>query len=280
MSSNPPENTFVLTGMPRSGTTYLAAVLFDPPGVVTMSESGGEWKQFYREHGPSERVFNLFDEHRRRIERGEPVMTFAGTEGFRGAGRIDTWNQKKTAQKVEVTEGFHLGLKNPEVFLDLLRVFVNAGVKCIVTVRHPVRVINSWVKRVRRLTESGQPIDGTFANGRSVTFESHAHDAVARRIELFNHFARQSLEYRHTPNILLIRHEDWCLDQLSKVCDFLGIADPARLRPPVIPPDSVELPADECARICRECAIAGEFGYPKNGSALAEPDAAPAAVPT
>ena len=116
----PDDRTFVLTGMPRSGTTYLAAVLYNPPQVVTLSEAGGAWRQFYREHGRSDRAFELFAAFRRSIERGEPVMTFAGTPGFAGEGRVDTWNQKKTAQRIEAAPDFHLGLKNPEVFLELL----------------------------------------------------------------------------------------------------------------------------------------------------------------
>src|SRR5262249_26515505 len=149
----------------RSGTTYLAAVLYNPPKVITVSESGGAWKNFFREFGCSEHVLELFRDQRRRIERGEAVMTFADTEGFRGEGRVDTWSQKKSAQPVAVEHGFQLGLKNPEVFLELLPVFINAGMKSVITVRHPLRVINSWVKKVRARMERGQSIEGTFANG-------------------------------------------------------------------------------------------------------------------
>jgi len=36
---NLPSGVFALTGLPRSGTTYLSAVLHDPPSTITMSEA-------------------------------------------------------------------------------------------------------------------------------------------------------------------------------------------------------------------------------------------------
>ena len=48
--------------------------------------------------------------------------------------------------------------------------------------------------------------------------------------------------------------------------------------PPVIPPDPVELPADECERIAIECAAAAAFGYPLHEGRLANPDLSPIGV--
>lgn len=271
MIFQPPERTFVLTGTPRSGTTYLAALLHDPPGTITLSESGGRWKRFYQEHGRSTRVFELFAEHRRRIERGEEVMTFASALDFRAPWRVDTWNHRKTPARIAAAPGFHLGLKNPEVFLALLAVFIDAGVKCVISVRHPVPVINSWVKRVRHRLVRGLAIHGTFANGECVSYRSTEADPVSRRINLFNYFTGLIIAAKDHPNVMLVRHEDWCVSQVEQVHDFLGLPSPEarELHPPLVPHDPVELPESEIERIASECTIASELGYALDNARLA-----------
>lgn len=45
------ERFFVITGTPRSGTTYLSAVLHYPPTLTTLSEAQRQWRQFYKQQG-------------------------------------------------------------------------------------------------------------------------------------------------------------------------------------------------------------------------------------
>ncbi|MGH0034787.1 MAG: hypothetical protein ACQGVK_07135 [Myxococcota bacterium] len=268
---------FVMTGAPRSGTTYLSAVLYRPPQVVTLSDPGGVWKRFYREHGASPEIFGVFADFRRRIAAGKPVPVLAGTEGMAGRGRVDTWNQKKVEQSVDVAPDFALGMKNPEVFLAHLPIFLEAGLPCLVCVRHPVSVISSWVARKRR---RGKPMKG-FSDGEAVTFRSTAGDAAGRRIELHNHFCRQILAVRDHPRLKLVRYGEW-FDRpglLDEICDFVGLESPGRLEPAPIPPSSIVLDAGEQDRILAECRIAGELGYPLDGDRLRPPGGSEA-VPT
>lgn len=260
--------TFVLTGLPRSGTTYLAAVLYRPPSVITLSEAGGEWRRFHREHGRSARVLELIADFRKRIEQGESMMSFANTPGYEGRGRVDTWNQKKSEQQIPVEPGFHLGLKNPEIFLDLLPVLLAGGMKCVISVRHPASILNSWVKQARERERHGRSAEGTFADGECVFFRSDAADVVTRRIDLHNHLAGLIAAQLRHPNLLTVRHEDWSVEQLNRVCEFLCIPSAGRLQPPVIAPDPISLSPDECERIARECAIAAEYGYPMSAGGL------------
>jgi len=269
-----PARCFVMTGPPRSGTTYLSAVLYRPPRVVTLSDPGGVWKRFYREHGVSPAIFEVFSDFRERIAAGRPVPVLAGTDGMAGRGRVDTWNQKKVERAVPVDPDFVLGMKNPEVFLAHLPVFLEAGIPCLVCVRHPVAVISSWVSRKLR---RGKPLAG-FADGESVTFRATAGDPVARRIELHNHFCEQILSVRDHPKLLLVRYGDWFErpSLLDEVCGFVGIESPGRLEPPPIPPSPLVLDAEEQARICDGCLIAGELGYAVEGGRLAPPAGAEA----
>ena len=250
--------------MPRSGTTYLAALLHHPPGVITQSEAGGRWKQLFLEAGAAADPLPLIDDMRARIAAGEPVPTLEGTAGYAGAQRIDTWNQKKTVRALDAAEDFALGVKNPEVFLEWLPRFAEAGVRCAISVRHPLGIINSWVKQAERKRARGRIREDAFAEGASVMFRSRAVDPIERRIELHNHFAARIVAAMHSPMVLLVRYEDWFTNgpaQLRAVGEFLGIETKSVLEPPPIAPDPVILSEAEQERILRGCAIAREFGY-------------------
>ncbi len=269
MARRDPPPPFVMTGLPRSGTTYLSAVLYGPPRVVTISDPGGVWKRFYREHGVDPRILEVFEDFRRRILAGEPVPVLEGTRGFEGRGRVDTWNQQKELRPVAVEPDFHLGMKNPEVFLAHLPVFLDAGLRCLVSLRHPLPILASWVARKRR---SGAPLKG-FANGESICFRAESGDAVDRRIALHNHLCERILAVRSHPNVRLVRWEDWFTRPglIDEVCDFVGIPSPGRLRPEPKHPKPVDLDVDEQERILRGCTIAAELGYPLAGDRLAPP---------
>jgi len=264
------DRIFVITGMPRSGTTYLCAVLHNPPAVVTISEARGQWKHLVKAYGRSTRVFDILSDYRERILRGEKVHTLEGTPGFEGKQRIDTWSQKKTARRIEVSHDFKLGMKNPEVFLELLPVFSEAGAKCVITVRHPLCVINSWVKRGQKRLSRGGTIEGTFANGQCVTYNSSSEDPVQRRIDLHNHFAELITDHLTDANVMLIRYEDWFTDktQLERVSWFLGVPTVGYLRPKPILPDPLIISEEEQEKIQTGCLIAREFGYPVEGNGL------------
>ena len=273
------DNIFVLTGMPRSGTTYLAAVLHNPPAVVTISEAGGQWKQLMKAYGRTPRVFDVFSDYRERILRGERVHTLEGTAGFEGKQRIDTWSQKKTQRKIKADHDFKLGMKNPEVFLELLPLFREAGTRCVITARHPVSVINSWVKKVEKRLSKGGTIEGTFANGQCITYDSPSEDSVLRRIDLYNHFAGLMTDHLEDANVMLIRYEDWFTDkeQLARVCRFLGVPVLRHLNPQLILPDPLMISEEEQQAILAGCLVAHKFGYFTEGDRL-KPVSFPATV--
>lgn len=273
MIHNP--TTFVLTGLPRGGTTYLSAVLYNPPQVITISDPQGVFRRFHLEHGVSAAILELFEDFRRRIERGESIPTLEGTDGFVGRGRVDTWNQKKVLRPVEAAPGFALGMKNPEIFLAHLGVFLAAGLRCVVSLRHPLSILHSWRRRtLDRAAQDGGPPRG-FGAGEAPGFVAPHADPLTAAIALHNHYCHEILSHRGHAGLLLIRHEDWFADptQLDRVCAFLSIPSLGHLRPPPMPATAWSLGDAERAAILRGCAIAGEFGYPLQDGALLPPPA-------
>ena len=67
--------------------------------VVTLSEAGGAWRQFYRENGRSDRAFELFAAFRQSIERGrqpEPIPVRADVIGAQAIDRHQNNRQRRT----------------------------------------------------------------------------------------------------------------------------------------------------------------------------------------
>lgn len=248
---------FAMTGMPRSGTTYLAALLHKPPGIVTISDPMGAWKELQDKGFTRERFLAVVREFRRKLRAGEPVPTLEGTEGFAGRGRVDTWNNRKNLAVVRAGGDTVLGMKNPEVFLEWLPELLAMGWRTIVTVRDPLGTIQSWKRKGEERVAKGRPLAGHFANGDSPAWRASSADPVLRRIELHEHWAALIRTHAADPHVLVVRYEDWFTrgaEQLEAIRRFLGLPFPLALDPAPIAPDPIDLPADEVAAIRSRCA--------------------------
>jgi hypothetical protein len=263
------EKLFILTGFPRGGTTYLSAVLHYPPEVISLSEAGGLWKQAYRNHVRKQELLEMMESFYIKVLEGQAVYTVEGTDGYAGLKRVDTWSQRKTTKAYTVESTYKLGLKNPEVFLSWLPLFNSMGIKAVISIRHPVGVINSWTKKGKSRSDKGKSIEGTFANGDSCTYKSSSQSIIFRKIELYNFFVRQILDALSYPNFMVIRYEDWFSDSslLQRIAEFLNIPCSEKLSPELILPDPVEfLTRTEIDTILNNCTIVEALGYPiKNG---------------
>lgn len=268
-----PPDTFVLTGLPRGGTTYLSAVLHHPPRVVTISDPQGVFRRRFREHGVDAAILDAFREFRAQLEAGEPIPTLEGTDGFAGRGRVDTWNQEKLLRPVTVAPGFALGMKNPEVFLAHLDVFLDAGLRCVISLRHPVSVIASWRKRTLASVKPGEPPKG-FGAGVALHVDVAGDDPFERALDLHERWCRDVVARKDHPRVMLVRHEDWYTDpgQLARVGAFLDVPVKDHLEPaPIAADPPTSLTDAEVDRIRERCLTVGELGYPLEGGRLAWP---------
>lgn len=278
-------HTYIISGLPRGGTTYLTSLLHRPPERIAISDPAGAWRRFFRKHGKSEAILDEIKKWRKKVRRGAEVPGLDEAPGFRGNGHVDTWAEggRKTEVSYRVASGFWLGLKNPEIFLEHLDLFLARGLKCVVSVRHPVPVINSWVwhprggvmalpepERERALGGEGRK---AFGAGRSLTFSPREASVEERRIDLYNYLVSKITDQLADPNLLVVRHEDWFRAPealLSQVERFIGMEPSGELNlQPVRSQLPIELPAREVEMISAGCLPAAELGYPLTGGRLA-----------
>lgn len=269
----PRDRVFLLTGLPRSGTTYLTAVLHEPPRVICQSEARGAWKRAWRAGADDPEILRILASLRDDVAQGRPMPTFEGTAGYRGEGRVDTWNQPKEDRVVDADADFHFGAKNPEVFLDWLPRWRALGFRVIVTIRHPAAVINSWLSRRAQRLAGGRRLEGNFGNGDTATFTATATDPLDRCIELHEHLAQRIVEHLDDPGVLVVRYADWFSDPnaLERIQRFLGLETTGPPTPtPMRPKPPTFLPHDGLERIRVGCESAAALGFDRGLSGWAE----------
>ena len=154
-----------------------------------------------------------------------------------------------------------------------LDVFLKARLPCLISVRHPVSVINSWVLHARKKVDRGEALRG-FANGEAIGFTSDRVSPVERRIDLHNYFVQLILAVKDSPGVKIVRYEDWFTNpaQLQDLCQFARIPSLGFLRPAPIPPSSIVLDSDEYDAILRGCPLMEELGYASRDGRLLPQD--------
>ena len=247
--------TYVISGVPRSGTTYISALLHRPPTSITISDPFGAWRRHYARHGAGPEVLSEIEAWRRRIESEEVVPLLPEPALGETPVRVDTWSLTKEMRSVHTTPGFFLGMKNPEIFLGMLPVFLDAGLKVVVSVRDPVAVVNSWVHAAPDRARD-------CVQGRCALFTSDHADPASRRVELYQYLTGLIAPHVGDPRVCIVRHEAWYDDglaQLARVTNFLDMPMLEDLRPPPAPPLAIQLPESEVALIRARCTTpAGE----------------------
>jgi hypothetical protein len=269
----PRDRVFLLTGLPRSGTTYLAAVLHDPPRAICQSEARGAWKRAWRANADDDEILRILGSLRSDVAEGRPTTTFQGTSGYEGQGRVDTWNQPKQDRVVAADSDFHFGAKNPEIFLDWLPRWRRLGFRVVVTLRHPAAVINSWLGRRMTRLAAGKPVVGTFGHGDATTFSATEDDPLDRCIALHEHLSKRIVDHLDDDGVFLVRYDGWFSDDdlLRRIRRFLGLPNSGPPSPaPMRPEPPRHLSANDVERIRVGCVHAEALGFDRTSAAWAE----------
>jgi hypothetical protein len=256
----PGERDVIICGCPRTGTTLLAAALFQPPQVVTVMEPWDGMRM-----APAELFASLRQEIAAtgRITRGRldlPLLLRSGEVRWcqEGAGAL----------LLTVAPGFLLGVKWPAFwrYLEML-----GETKFLVCLRDPLEVIASFRDAGGRLT-MGFNQETRFNRPMNDDLRAATRDAALRRVLLFEYIHTRVLPFLQRPNVLVVRYERWFDDRerlLRDLGTFLGVplgAGPARIGKPR--PHASFSPR-EFDLIRAHCSTADALGYPLPGGAAA-----------
>ncbi len=210
----PTPDDFIIAGCPRTGTSLLAAVLFQPPEVITSMEPWDGLRM-----PPAE----LFASLRAEIE----------TNGELSRGRLDSqavintrqvkWQRdEETSTQVDMRSGFQLGIKWPAFwrYLDLL-----PETRFLITIRHPLEVLSSFGRKGGRLA-SGLDYKVSFNSEMNKTLLAATNDPLERRVLMYEYINSRILPHLERPNVLALRYERWFGDPealCQEISAFLGI---------------------------------------------------------
>ncbi len=250
--SPPGDRDFIICGSPRSGTTLLTAMLFQPPRVVTVMEP---WD------GLRKPPAQLFNDIRREVdETGRLSSGRLNIDALHDQRAVRWVREQDTSYPVVVEPGWALGVKWPAFwrYLELL-----PDTRFLVCIRHPYAVMGSYRKQGGRLTE-GLDYDAAFNRRMNSELLAATKDPLVRQVLLFDYVTARMLPHLTRPNVYVVRYERW-FDEAQRMLDeiavFLGVElgpPPAKVRPEP-PPDG--LSPEDRVRIRTHCTTAGALGY-------------------
>ena len=250
--ATPSTDDFVICGSPRTGTTLLSAVLFQPPAVITVMEPWDGMRM-----PPAELFTSLRQEM---LDTGTLRRGKLDIQTLLASGTVQ-WQQEGTPNpQLCIENDLALGVKWPAFwrYLTLL-----PKTKFLVCVRHPFEVIRSFKQVGGRLAQ-GLEYDTQFNQRMNEALQAATDDVGIRRILLYDYINLRILPHLQRDNVFVVRYERWftepnvLLDELSSFLDVpltmghVTIRHSARSGPP---------DAEEQALIRLHCQAAQPLGY-------------------
>lgn len=221
---------FIVCGVPRSGTTLLAAMLFQPPHVVTVMEPWDGMR-----FSPARLFASLRDEidTTRALQRGKLDVRALQLDG------TVRWRQEDEAAVPlpDLNDDYALGVKWPAYwrYVGLL-----PETKFLICVRDPHEVVNSFKKTGGRLAR-GLMYDTAFNRRMHADLQAATDDPALRRVLLYSYITERLRPHVEEPNVFVVRYERWFQDPdalMAEISAFLNVPldqRPACLRAPSSP---------------------------------------------
>lgn len=225
-------NDFIIAGCPRTGTSLLAAQLFQPPHVVTVMEP---WDGLRIEPA------DLFTSLRSEINSGSLQRGRLDIDAL-DRGEVVWRGESESAHEIDAAPGFELGVKWP-TFWQYLDVLPKA--RFLITVRHPTEVISSFARVGGRLA-SGLEYDVAFNRTINGDLASATRDPEVRTVMMYEYVNSRIIPHLHRPEVMVVRYERWHQDPralLSEISSFLGVelSNNVSVTPPTAPEHSPRL---------------------------------------
>jgi hypothetical protein len=252
--TEPTARDFIICGAPRSGTSLLAAVLHQPPQVITVMEP---WD------GMRLAPADLFASVREEIaQTGWLRRGRLDVGALRSKGEVRWGRDGEFPHAVATSQDPLLGIKWPAFYRYLALL---PETKFLICLRHPVEVINSYSKQGGRL-RYGLEYDIAFNRKMNTYIRAATGEDPLRRILLYDYVNLQLAPFLERPNVFPVRYERWFKDKenlLGELGEFLG----THLGPGeavIRRPQPVDIPASELELIQRHCKSAAILGYDLN----------------
>lgn len=213
---------YLVTGIPRSGTSLLSAQLSRSPNSVCFNEI----------HYDFDTLELFFWRMRRRISKGEPVPNIVDESGRPITSQTDETKHDVRPMEVQAEPPLRLGHKLTISYLRRLSLIAERGYPLVAIVRDPVYTLGSW----RRPALEDAPMQELGVekeeapHWEEVNFLSE--QRLHRQAQAWEHYA--DLLWTHRRRLLLVTYEQLVTDTeevLVEICDFLDIGTPEELEP-------------------------------------------------
>jgi hypothetical protein len=242
---------FIICGCPRSGTTLLAAVLFQPPRMVTCMEPWDGMRLT-----PAELFASLRDEVGKtgKLSRGRLDL-----QELSRSGRVRWCLEDEAETEVSVESPWLLGVKWPGYWRYLGSL---PRTRFLVCLRDPNEVIASFTAMGGRVGE-GLQYDTRFNREMNRELLEATSEPALRRVLLFEYVHKRLIPHLARPEVLVVRYERWFDDRealLGDLSRFLG-QDITAKHVDIRRPESVALSRRDSDLIARYCTTAAPLGY-------------------
>jgi len=211
---------FVLTGIPRSGTSLLSSLLCEPEDCFCFNEI----------HFDVVTLPFFFMRMRKKLLAGELVPNRTSREG---EVATDTQEKGVSVQEIGVagkSRRLVLGSNVNILYLNQFDSMLSYKYKVLVVVRNPLFTLASWNSEKASAIPEAR-ITGEDLNSRWKNVHFSSQDNLDRQAEIWEHYA--NLIWSLRDQVKIIRYEMLTENQhdvLEEITHYLGISSPGTLR--------------------------------------------------
>lgn len=250
--ASPGDGDFIVCGCPRTGTTLLASVLWQPPTSLVVMEP---WDGMRLPPAPLFASLRSEMATTGRLARGKLDVA-----ALLAGGRVGWAPEGEAVAPISYDPNMKVGVKWP-AWWQLLPLLPQT--RFLVCLRDPFAVIASFKKQGGRLAR-GLEYDTTFNRALNDRLLASAAGDAERRVALYDQVHEGLFPHLDQPNVLAVRYERWFSDPQglrNEIAGFLGVelgAGPAVINDERLPS---ELTPDETELIARTCRTGTRLGY-------------------
>jgi hypothetical protein len=248
----PAEGDFIICGCPRTGTSLVNAILYQPPAVVTVMEPWDGMRML-----PADLFASLRNEI---VNTGRLTRGRLDVDALISEGSVRWCQEARTSHTIQPDGNYCLGVKWP-AFWRYLELLPNS--KFVVCLRHPIEVIHSFKRAGGRLA-LGLNYDTAFNRSMNEYLLMVTDDVALRRVLLFDYIHSKLLPHLTRTNVFVVRYERWFTEREALTAE-LGTFLNVKLqvgRPTIQHPKSEpRLDPYEMALLSEHCTTAHHLGY-------------------